>query len=89
MFAFCCGALLGRFHHNQHFCKHVWLEISRTFVDPVDPLLIYWMDNDRRARHITGFTTVLFRCTLCGTPQQEELPGHVHQPKVVPLRKVQ
>ncbi len=84
--AFVAGSLLGRF---GRLCKHKWVEVSRTFVDPCgDSSSMYWVSYKNRDKYIAGFTTILLRCEHCDKLCHEELLGHVHEPKVVPLRRV-
>lgn len=73
-----------------HGLQHRWVEVSRTHV-PTQK----WADvnmlvtgGEQRRLHLTGFTTVLFQCALCSELRTVQLPGEVHHPKVVPLRRV-
>jgi hypothetical protein len=88
--AFCLGAVIGYAHRSARpRCKHVWLEVSRTFTEPIkESHHLYWITDIERPKHLTGFTTILFRCEHCSEIRQQEMPGHVHEPKVVPLRRV-
>jgi hypothetical protein len=78
----------GRYLY-EHGIRHKWVEVSRTYVPPqswsdVHSLVQY---NDR-AKHMTGFTTVLFQCSVCSQTRSVDMQGEVHHPKVVPLRGV-
>lgn len=87
--AFYGGALFG-LRQRKPLCAHNWVEVSRTFVDPVkDAMDLVWVSEpEDRPKLLTGFTTILLHCEHCNMTHVEELQGHVHQPKVVPLRKV-
>lgn len=68
--------------------RHEFQPVATTYAPPADPFLL---DNPARERAIHGVTTILYRCSECGTMQAFQMLGSKQAPpsmaKVVPIRK--
>jgi hypothetical protein len=83
------GALIG-FYNRKLWHEHKWVEVTRTFVAPLSESTVFGLglNQQERALHSTGFTTVLFQCERCAAQWCERMPGQVHTPKLAPLHIV-
>ncbi len=57
------------------FCKHKWVKIKETYVEPCCYKNVSRVYIDDLVRLTSGMTTILWECEICNRTRIVEMPG--------------